>query len=266
MQYSARMERRVGVLLKDLGRRVRTLREASGLSRRALSQASGVSERYLADLEAGRGNISVGRLAEVAWALGRSPRDLLPAMGPGRVVALLGLRGAGKSTLGREVAGRLGLPFVELDAEIAKAAGMGLGELFEIHGEAYYRRLEVEVLERVLERPGPFLLATGGGIVTNAPAFERLLERCTTVWLRAEPEDHWNRVLAQGDRRPMQDHPEAMAQLRRLLEARSPRYARADHHVDTSTLGWSGALEALHAIARGVVGAAGTREAPVPPA
>ncbi len=225
-------------LLVALGHRVRGLREGHHLTRRALSERSGVSERYLADLESGRGNISVARLAQVARALGLPTRDLLPAEdGERPAIALLGLRGAGKSTVGPRLAERLGVPFVELDARVEAEAGLTLRELFDFHGEAYYRRVEREVLEGVLGHPGGAVIATGGGIVTSPEAFELLQRQATTVWLKADPEDHWHRVVDQGDPRPMADNPHAMAELRALLAERAPLYARARYTVDTSVCG-----------------------------
>jgi XRE family aerobic/anaerobic benzoate catabolism transcriptional regulator len=224
-------------LLSGLGRRVRESRAAHGFTLRDLAARAGLSVRFLAQVETGSGNISVRNLAGLAQALGTTPAALLS--GPGSeaalpVIALLGLRGAGKSTLGRRLARRLHVPFVELDRRIEEAAGLSLGEIFALHGEAYYRRLERESLERILAEDRPVVLATGGGLVNSADTWALLRRRALTVWLRADPEDHWNRVVQQGDRRPMADHPQAMADLRRLLVAREPLYAQAAHVVDTS--------------------------------
>jgi XRE family aerobic/anaerobic benzoate catabolism transcriptional regulator len=195
-----------------------------------------VSARFLVQLEAGQGNISVRRLADVAQALETTPATLLSTMDVSAppVIALLGLRGAGKTTIGRKLAKRRRVPFVELDKRIEQAADLSLGELFSLHGEDYYRRLEREVLQDVLAEGKPMVLATGGGLVASPDTLAMLRRSATTVWLRASPEDHWNRVVRQGDRRPMADHPQAMADLRSLLAKREPLYALADHTVDTS--------------------------------
>jgi XRE family aerobic/anaerobic benzoate catabolism transcriptional regulator len=155
-------------------------------------------------------------------------------MCPPHVIALLGLRGAGKTTIGKQLARRLHVRFVELDRRIEKAADMSLGELFSLYGEEHYRRLERESLSHVLAENRSIVLATGGGIVASPDTYALLQKHATTVWLRATPEDHWNRVVRQGDRRPMADHPQAMADLRSLLAAREPLYARADRTVDTT--------------------------------
>jgi XRE family aerobic/anaerobic benzoate catabolism transcriptional regulator len=156
---------------------------------------------------------------------------VLPA-GP-RHVALLGLRGAGKSTIGPRLAARLGRPFVELDGCIEAATGLHLGEIFQMHGEAYYRQTERDVLARQLAGE-PCVLAVGGGLVTDAQSFASLRASARTVWLRADPADHWQRVLAQGDTRPMADRERAFTDLRRILAERDPLYRLADITVDTS--------------------------------
>jgi XRE family transcriptional regulator, aerobic/anaerobic benzoate catabolism transcriptional regulator len=224
-------------LLSTLGQRVRAQRMERGSTLRDLAGRAGLSERFLVLVEAGRANISVRKLASLATALGTTPADLLGGRAGERelpVIALLGLRGAGKTTIGRRLARRLRVPFVELDRRVEEAAGLTLDEIFALHGEQYYRRLERETLDRLLRDPSPLVLATGGGIVTRADTFAVLRRRALTIWLRADPEDHWNRVVQQGDRRPMADHPEAMAELRRLLSARRTLYGEAAHTVDTS--------------------------------
>ena len=223
-------------LLAGLGRRARAHRLARGWTLREVAERSGVSPRFLVQLESGRGNISVRRLADVAKALETTPALLLTdtdAPAP-EVIALLGLRGAGKTTVGRRLAKRRRVPFVELDRRVEQAADLSLGELFSLHGEDYYRRLEREVLQEVLSEGRPIVLATGGGLVASPDTFALLRRSAVTVWLRARPEDHWNRVVRQGDRRPMADHPQAMADLRGLLASREPLYSMADHVVDTS--------------------------------
>jgi len=223
--------------LSSVGSAVRAQRERRGWSRRELAAASGVSERFLAQLETGDGNISLRRFAEVAHALGTTPAALLaPTESPAaaRPVALLGVRGAGKSTVGAALARKLGMRFVEVDQEIEEATGLPLGDVFTLHGEAYYRRVEREVLTRLLAEPVPMVLATGGSIVNDPTNFALLRGKARTVWLRATPEDHWNRVVAQGDQRPMAENPHAFEELRALLAARHKLYARADETVETS--------------------------------
>jgi XRE family aerobic/anaerobic benzoate catabolism transcriptional regulator len=234
-------------LLTALGRRARAQRLSRGWTLREIAERSGVSPRFLVQLEAGQGNISIRRLADVAQALETTPSALLSATDSGSppVIALLGLRGAGKTTIGRRLAKRRRVPFVELDKKIEQAADLSLGELFTLHGEDYYRRLEREVLQDVLAEGRPMILATGGGLVASPDTFAMLRRSATTVWLRASPEDHWNRVVRQGDRRPMADHPQAMADLRSLLATREPLYALADHTVDTSSVSANEVTEVL---------------------
>jgi XRE family aerobic/anaerobic benzoate catabolism transcriptional regulator len=222
-------------LLDRVGARVRAEREHRGWTRRELSAACGVSERFLAQLEGGEGNISLVRFAEVATALGTTPAALLAEQTTGtpRPIALLGVRGAGKSTVGAALARRLRIPFVELDQRIEAAAELRLGEIFELHGEAYYRRLEREVLTQLLSHPRPMVLATGGSIVNDQGNYALLRERCRTVWLRAKPQEHWNRVIQQGDRRPMAENPHAFAELQALLAARAELYRQCDVAIDT---------------------------------
>lgn len=225
--------------LETVGATVRSHRERRGWTRKELAQHSGVSERFLAQLETGDGNISLRRFADVAHALGTSPSVLLaPADAPAAVkpIALLGVRGAGKSSVGTALARRLGVAFIELDQRIEETAGLPLGEVFAVHGEAYYRRIEREVLTQLLAVPAGMVLATGGSIVNDPTSYALLRARCRTVWLRATPEDHWNRVVAQGDQRPMAENPHAFAELRALLAARETLYARAEHTIDTRGL------------------------------
>jgi XRE family aerobic/anaerobic benzoate catabolism transcriptional regulator len=236
-------------LFSALGRRVRSLRDERGLSQRALAERARLSLRFLADVEAGHGNISIGRLADLAAALGAPLGSLLPdapqAQARDRVIALLGLRGAGKSTVGQALAAELGRPFIELDEQIERRAGLRLAEIFEIHGEAYYRRLEREILRELLAGGRALVIATGGGLVSDAETWSLLRQQARTIWLRARPEDHWARVIAQGDARPMADRPRAMTELRAILDARGPLYAQADETVDTATASVEAIVERL---------------------
>jgi XRE family aerobic/anaerobic benzoate catabolism transcriptional regulator len=246
MQYSAEIVPRT--LLTTVGARVRMMREVRRLSRRELSERCGVSERFLAQLEAGEGNISLARFAAVAAALETTPAELLAGAGEPRrskAIALLGVRGAGKSTVGAKLAKRIGARFVEVDQRIEQAAGLRLAEIFELHGEAYYRRLEREVLGQLLGEERAVVLATGGSIVNDTASYGFLRERAATVWLRARAEDHWNRVVQQGDQRPMSKNPHAFAELRALLAAREPLYAAAHHVVDTSGRSIDAVVEAV---------------------
>jgi XRE family transcriptional regulator, aerobic/anaerobic benzoate catabolism transcriptional regulator len=239
-------------LLAALGSRIRSLRAARDFTLKELAERAEMSARFLVQLESGTTNVSVRKLATLARALGTTPSELLS--GPGGeadlpVIALLGLRGAGKSTIGRRLARRLRVPFVELDRRVEEAAGLSLDEIFALHGQDYYRRLERDALELLIADDRPAVVATGGGIVTSGETYAFLRRRALTVWLRAEAEDHWNRVVQQGDRRPMADNPEAMAELRRLLAERQPLYAEAAHVVDTSRLGVEEAVEAIVKVA-----------------
>ena len=234
-------------LLRRVGHTVHQIRRERGLSRRALAERSGVSARFLAQLESGTANISILRLDQLARALDVPLLQLLATRATREKlrVALLGLRGAGKSTIGPRLARRLGIPFLELDALIEEAGGLPSGQIFELHGERYFRRLERETVSRLVSESPMAVVATGGGLVTDPETFALLRETCTTVWLAAEPEDHYARVLAQGDRRPMADNPHAMADLRALLAARQPLYALADLKVDTSTTPLSDAVDTI---------------------
>jgi XRE family aerobic/anaerobic benzoate catabolism transcriptional regulator len=247
MQYSAAV-----TFLESVGTAVRSQRERRGWSRRELSTASGVSERFLAQLETGDGNISLRRFAEVAHALGTTPQALLAHTEPSghKPIALLGVRGAGKSAVGAALARKLDMRFVEVDQEIEAAAGLPLGDVFSLHGEAYYRRVEREVLTRLLADPAPTVLATGGSIVNDPTNYALLRSRARTIWLHASPEDHWNRVVAQGDQRPMAENPHAFEELRALLAARHKLYARADETVETSGRTLSQVTSAVAAVAR----------------
>ena len=225
-------------ILPALGRRLREARERTGMNVTELAERAGVSRRYVTDAEAGRANLSVLKLAALAAALEMTPSDLLvlPSR-PAERVALVGLRGAGKSSVGPRLALALEAPFVELDARVERLAGMKLGEIFALHGEEGFHRFERDALEQVLAEGERLVIATGGSIVESEETFARLRATCRTVWLKAEPEDHFARVLEQGDRRPMQNRPRAMAELVALLKAREPAYARCEIAVETSGLG-----------------------------
>lgn len=202
-----------------------------------LAERADVSRRYVTEAEAGRANPSLAKLAALADALGWSLSDFvdLPLRTyRGERLALIGLRGAGKSTVGRLLADRLEVPFVELDQRVEEVAGMSLAEVFELHGAEHFHRLEAETLEEVLAEGDRVVLAVGGSIVDVPRTFERLRHTCRTVWLRAEPEEHFQRVFASGDRRPMRDRPRAMEELRELLASREPLYSRCEVSVDTS--------------------------------
>ena len=231
-------EAQENVYLARLGERVRAWRTEHGMTRRHLAGASGVSERYLAQLEAGRGNISVLLLRKVARAMGIAVEHLVKEddglAQPRDRVALIGLRGAGKSTLGQKMAQALGMPFVELDREVEKEAGADLGEVFAMYGHDAFRRFERRALERVLNQHERAVIATGGSLVTDPANYELLLERCLCVWLKASPEEHMARVIAQGDMRPFKGRSAALDEIRRLLADRDRLYARAPIVVETS--------------------------------
>ena len=248
--------------LRAFGERVRGERARRGMSRRLLAQHAGISERYLTQLESGRGNVSIVLLRHIAAALDlplsrfldepRSPEiELLSRLTPtqlreicaslvqsddGRAqrIALVGLRGAGKTTLGARVAEARGVPFVELDREIERLAGTSLGAIIELYGQQAYRRYELQALQDLLAAQPRFIVATGGSLVSEAATYELLLRRCFTVWVRATPEEHMQRVLEQGDLRPMAGTTQAMDDLRRILEERRELYGRADLVVDTT--------------------------------
>ena len=222
--------------LARLGGQLRRLREEQGVPLAELARRSGVSRRYLTEAEGGRANLSVEVLLRLAEALGLRPEALVALAAEARVerIALLGLRGAGKTTVGRLLARELEVPFVELDQRVEELAGLSLAELFALHGTGGFLRFEAEALERVLAEGSRLVLATGGSIVQDPASFERLRATCRTVWLKAEPEEHFARVRAQGDHRPMRARPRAMEELRTLLAARAPLYSRCELTLVTS--------------------------------
>lgn len=257
-------------LLLRVGARVRRARELKGLPRRAVSEKSGVSPRYLAQLESGEGNISIGLLQRVAtaldhrieWLVGpddpwtsdalrvadlfrNAPEDrrqaalsLLSAQPSGSAranrVCLIGLRGAGKSTLGTQVGEKLGVPFCELNVEIETHAGMAVGEVMALYGQEGYRELERQALNRVIATRDRMILAVAGGIVSEPDTFKTLLTHFHTIWVKASPQEHMTRVQRQGDTRPMAGNPEAMEQLKKILSSRQDLYQRATEQLDTS--------------------------------
>jgi len=240
-------------LLVQLGARVRRIRQQLGLSIAELAARGSVSPRLVSELQAGRANISIGGLMRVAGALNTSAARLLTeaeeesrqSQGRPMVVSLLGIRGAGKTAIGTRLAERLGFEFVELDRQVEREAGLALAEIFALHGEAYYRDLERRALRRLLDEGRSLVIATGGGIVTNADAFKLLDNETITVWLKANADQHWSRVVRQGDPRPMAGRPAAKAELRRLIAEREPLYRRAQIRIDTGRLGVEGSVAAL---------------------
>ncbi len=290
-------------LLARVGSRVRHLRKQQSVSRRELSERSGVSPRYLAQLESGEGNISIGLLAKVAAALQCAPTVLLDDQATDgtaelaqggtlarlmheamtgneqlqqvvhllcradvatltqvqnilrnsdgnrqRRICLIGLRGAGKSTLGRHAGGKLGIPFIELNEQIAQLAGMPVDEIIALYGPEGYRELESRALAEAVSSHSRVILAAAGGVVSNKDTYRQLLNDFHTVWLRASPAEHMQRVLAQGDTRPMAGNPAAMEQLKTLLSEREVSYAKAEHCLDTEGQALTDSLNELLAI------------------
>jgi len=220
--------------LQQLGERVRAWRAEHATTRRALASASGVSERFLAQLEAGQGNISVLRLRALARAMRVPLESLVRETQKKELVALIGLRGAGKSTLGAKLAEALQVPFVELDKEVEKEAGAELGEVFAMYGQDAFRRFERRALERVLAQHPRAVIAAGGSLVTAADTYQQLLARCFCVWLKTKPEEHMTRVIAQGDMRPFKGRSAALDEIKKLLQDRAGLYARANATLETS--------------------------------
>ena len=269
--------------LRAFGERIRAQRARRGMSRKLLAEHAGISERYITQIESGKGNISIVLLRHVASALGlplsqlveedmpapelRLLQQFLARLTPSQLeqahtsltgmfasdagalrahrIALIGLRGAGKSTLGSALAATRGVPFFELDREIERISGAAVGVIIELYGQQAYRRYEFQALQELLESHATFVVATGGSIVSEAATYELLLRHCVTVWIRATPEEHMGRVIAQGDRRPIAGIDQAMDDLRKILEERGPLYARADVEIDTSGASESDALTRL---------------------
>jgi len=261
-----------GDFLLFLGKRVRELRNRRGLTRKMMAKEADVSERHLAQLEAGEGNVSIVLLRRIAAALHVSLAELfavetetrhekiliqrfLERLPAHRVedamsrlmrefgneererrlrVALVGIRGAGKSTLGTRLSEEMKIPFIELDQEIEKDTGMPLGEIFSLYGQTGYREIEKRLLERVLHEHERGILSVGGGVVSEKETYDYLLANCYTIWIKARPEEYMARVIAQGDFRVMGGSDRAMEDLRRILEAREPLYRKADMYLDTS--------------------------------
>ena len=261
-----------GDFLLFLGKRVRELRNRRGLTRKLMAKEADVSERHLAQLEAGEGNVSIVLLRRIAGALHVSLAELftveaetrhekvliqrfLERLPAHRVedamsrlmrefgneererclrVALVGIRGAGKSTLGSRLSEEMKIPFIELDQEIEKDTGMPLGEIFSLYGQTGYREIEKRLLERVLHEHERGILSVGGGVVSEKETYDYLLANCYTIWIKARPEEYMARVIAQGDFRVMGGSDRAMEDLRRILEAREPLYRKADMYLDTS--------------------------------
>jgi XRE family aerobic/anaerobic benzoate catabolism transcriptional regulator len=274
-------------LLGLIGNRVRSLRACRGMTRKSLMAESEVSERHLAQLEMGKGNMSIALLERVANALEADLGDLvrsgqdetieqilinehLRSLSPAelksvlellhkryfaktetrRRIALIGLRGAGKTTLGKQLARHHKVPFVRLVSEIEKLAGMDASVIFELSGQSGYRRMEEKALTGTLSGYQACVIEVGGSIVANPDLFNLLLISCTVVWIRALPEQHMQRVIDQGDLRPMAGNDDAMLDLKQILQEREPFYAKAHHILDTSTRGIDDCAEKLAEITR----------------
>lgn len=224
-------------LLERIAKRVRARRSELGWTMAEAAKQSGLSARFYAQVESAEANIAIGRLDALATALQVPLVNLLQdhSLAPTeRGIALLGIRGSGKSTLGAMLAKSMGLEFLELDEAIESLAGLKLSEVFALHGESYYRRLGGEAIQQLISSGTPKVVALPGGIVLDEHVYALVENNFTTVWLRTEPEDCMARVLAQGDHRPMKGHADAMAELRNLLAAREPYYQRAALTLNTS--------------------------------
>ena len=276
--------------LEQLGQRVRTMRALRGMSRKVLAKVSAISERYIAQLESGKGNVSIVLLRRVASAMGAHLEELIPSSDPAPDwpvirdllrqaspsliaqakdvlaghgastprtmfcgIALIGLRGAGKSTLGKILAKEIGWNFVELNKQIEAQNGLSVAEIIALYGQEGFRRMEQAALSSLLAPQQLMVLAAGGGIVSEPLTFELILSSFYTVWLKAEPEEHMARVRRQGDLRPMADDRSAMAELRNILLSREPLYSRAAALVDTAGLSVDAAAARLLDTVRGVL-------------
>ena len=284
-----RAQKSLNAYLQQLGEKLRSVRDRRGVTQKQLAKECALSVRFLANVELGRGNISVARLRELAHVLDVPIEALaaenLPAspayeqsttflkkLPPGDLhsahkfllekfgganatarrsrIALTGLRGAGKSTLGSLLAHRLEYPFIELDKQIERDSGLTLTIIFDLYGLSGYRRMEREALERVLAKHSRFVLATGGSIVSDAANYNRLLSECFTIWVRAKPEEHMARVLGQGDRRPIAESRQAMRDLRRILWSREALYRQADAILETTGQTVKESVQALTRLAQ----------------
>jgi len=275
-------EGEAGAYIAQIAGRIKSIRVRRGMTRKLLSVHSEISERYLSQVESGQANISVALLWRVAHAMDVDVQALLPdcekcTLVPGPLfgilkkldapqledarallqrhllpepehahgVALIGLRGAGKSELGKALSRHTGVPFTDLVEVVEELSGMEVGELFSLGGQKAYRRYEYQALEQVIENSPRVVLEVGGSLVTQADTYQRLLSRYFTVWLKAAPDEHMERVMAQGDFRPMQGNSDAMEDLKRILSEREPEYSSAHYVLDTAGRSVESCLEEL---------------------